>query len=220
MFGSMLMWHIRDGRFGSNQLERLAAFNGMLTEWYDARPGSNRLPWICLLNITSDGWGDLSGPAIKAAMTKEATPFFADYAERFWAGGTEYEERMRAVVQCLKQFYDILGGQDLIMTPASLRKLRHTCTTFGQEFMRCREHARVQGLLSWQITTKVHKMQHIPAQARMLNPKHIACYIDESAIGTTTTVWKRSLKGKYKASASRNVFTKRVVVVLLRLEGI
>ena len=75
VFGSMLMWHIRDGRFGSNQLERLAAFNGMLTEWYDARPGSNRLPWICLLNITIDGWGDFSGPAIKAAMTKEATLF-------------------------------------------------------------------------------------------------------------------------------------------------
>ena len=193
----MLMWHIRDVKFGTNQLERLAAFNALLTGRYNARSGSNRLLSISLANITAEGWGDFSGPAIKAAMTKEATPFCIVCRSLLARWG-----RLRGVHAGCRAWpqgcYGVMDGQDLIITPASLRKPRHTCTTFGHDSMRRREHVRAQNLMSWQTTTKVHKMQHIPALARMLNPKHISCYIDESSIGTTTTVWKRSLMGEFQ----------------------
>ena len=192
VFGSIMLWHIRNPSFGANQQQRLAHFNKELKQWYDQRPGSIRLPEIELTNIMKDGWANLSGQAIKSAMTKGAVPFFADYADCHLQGKSVYEGCMRDVVKGLHKFNEILAGQGMFMSPSSLRRLRDCCATFGSDFMRCRALAEEQSLPAWHITTKVHKMQHLPAIAKIVNPKRISCYVDEAAIGSTTTVWKKA----------------------------
>lgn len=72
--------------------------------------------------------------------------------------------------------------------------------------------------MAWQVTPKVHKMQHLPSMAKLLNPGEISCYMDEGSIGSTTKVWKRSLAGRHGEVNQRNVLAKRVLGVLVRLE--
>ena len=101
------------------------------------------------------------------------------------------------------------------MTDRDLDRLRSICIEFGEHFMWCRELSRRDGLLWWEITPKVHKMQHVPKMAQMINPRFVQCYFPESLIGTTTKVWKRSMSGRYKNSAQRVVLSKRLLGVLL-----
>ena len=54
--------------------------------------------------------------------------------------------------------------------------------------------------------------------AKLLNPGEISCYADESSIGSTAKVWKRSLAGRHDQVNQRNVLAKRVLGVLVRLE--
>ena len=210
---------VRQHQFGANQGERIDRFNTELRAWHDARPGSNRLPYIRLGDITKDGWGDLSGQAIKAAMTRESAAFFADFARRFFSRDISvYEGLMIDLTEQLCEFYAIVRGQGMFMAPASVRKLRQVCERFGSTFMQLRDQARENNWCAFQVTTKVHNMQHLPIMAKLLNPGEISCYADESSIGSTTKVWKRSLAGRHDQVNQRNVLAKRVLGVLVRLE--
>ena len=176
VFGSLLMYAIRDPQFGANQGSRIDRINAELRSWYDARPGSNRLPSIRISDITKEGWGDLHGPAIKAAMTRQAAPFFADFAQRFFsADRSAYEGHMVDVTRDLDAFYKVFEGQGMFMSPASVRKLSQICQRFGSSIMHLRNLARDQNLLAWQVTTKVHKTQHLPMMSRLLNPRLTSC---------------------------------------------
>ena len=125
---------------------------------------------------------------------------------------------MKKVVRCLHDFYKTLDDEPIIMSAAATRRMKEICFDFGEAFMQCREKARVAGELSWEITPKVHKMMHVPQQCAQINPRCVSCYADESAIGSTTRAWKRSMSGRYKAVAQRSVLAKRVVGVLVRFE--
>ena len=218
-YGSFLMYVIGDLRLGANQGERIDRFNTEMNTWYAARPGSNRLPAIKLSDIRKLGWGELHSPAIKAAMTREAAPFFCDLAERLYsAAPTPQEASTIQLLRELKAFYEVLASQGMFMSPASVRRLRLVCERFGTAFMSLREAARMDNMLAWQVTTKVHKMQHMPTMAKLMNPRAISCYAFESAIGTTTTVWKRSLNGRHQQVNQGHVLAKRVLGVLLRWE--
>ena len=76
VFGSVLVWLTRDMSLGRNKDERLATINARRLEHYATRPGDHKLPKINMTNITRDNWGNLSGPAYKAAITRAAAPFF------------------------------------------------------------------------------------------------------------------------------------------------
>ena len=217
--GSFLMYVVTQHQFGANQGARMDFFNTELKTWYDARPGSNRLPTIRLTDITTDGWGDLHGAAIKAAMTRDSVAFFADFAQRFFSRERScYEGLIIDLAAQLRDLYVILKGQGMFMTPASVRQLRQVCERFGSTFMQLRNQAMVDHRLAWQVTPKVHKMQHLPSMAKLLNPGEISCYMDEGSIGSTTKVWKRSLAGRHGEVNQRNVLAKRVLGVLVRLE--
>lgn len=186
--------------------------------WYKRRPGSHRLPRIRVGNLVNDGWADLHGPGIKAANTRAAAGFFEDIAARYLSGGDKYGTHIVQVARSLNQFYTIIYSSERFMTDASIDRLKEVCIVFGGGFMRCRENARKQGELSWRVTPKVHKMQHIPAMCALMNPRFVSCYSEESQIGTTLRVWKRSVSGRYKAAVQRNVLTKRLLGLFLRLE--
>ena len=220
VFGSFLLYVVNQRHFGANQGERIDRFNAELKTWYEARPGSNRLPTIKISDITKDGWATLHGPAIKSAMTKEAVPFFADFANRFFSKERSvHEGLMIDLMRELNDFDSVLEGQGTFVAPAAVRRLRQICERFGSIFMQLREQARTEERLAWQVTLKVHKMQHLPIVAKLINPREISCYADESAIGSTTRVWKRSLAGRHHRVNQHNVLAKRVLGVLLRFEN-
>ena len=61
-------------------------------------------------------------------------------------------------------------------------------------------------------------MQHVPELLGVINPVRAQCYGDESLMGATVAVWRRSMSGRYKNKIQRVVLTKRLTGLLLRLE--
>ena len=88
----------------------------------------------------------------------------------------------------------------------------------GFEIMRRREFARIDHKLNFNVTPKMHKLQHLHLYARILNPRWVQNYAEESLIGTTTTIWQKSIRGNYSDHVQENVVLKRTVGLLLRLE--
>ena len=74
--GSIVSMLLEDDRLGTSKDLRLQLINTMLAEYFDEHPGTHRLPPLRLANVTSDGWANLQGPAIKAANVGAAVPAF------------------------------------------------------------------------------------------------------------------------------------------------
>ena len=217
VFGSLLLWLSRSPNLGPNILDRMKAINKFMKDWYAAHPGHHRLPKLKHANLISNGWGDLHGPAVKAANTRAASGLFAKMAETYLSAENEFEKYMILATKHLHSIYTALNSAPRFPTHAEIAKIRRVTLRFGEAMMWCREHSRRLGFMAWEITPKVHKSQHLPTMCQVMNPKFVSCYADESLIGTTTRVWKRSMAGRYHANVQHVVLLKRLVGLILRL---
>ena len=105
------------------------------------------------------------------------------------------------------------------MPQNDLDALRILCIQFGEDWIRCREFARLRHALVFNVTGKVHKTQHLPAMAAIINPAWVSCYAEESLIGTTMRVWKQSQHGRWTMLIHHRLLMKRLCGLVLRLEG-
>ena len=72
--------------------------------------------------------------------------------------------------------------------------LRLVTLSFGESFMQLREIARQKGWMLWNVTPKLHKMQHLPLLATVINHWFVQNYAQESLIGTCTAIWAKAVK--------------------------
>ena len=83
--GSLVTALTRDRRLGPTQQHRLNLVNTKLRSFYAGHQGVHKLPAITMQSFTgSSGWAELAGPAIKAAPTRAAAPFFAELAAEYF----------------------------------------------------------------------------------------------------------------------------------------
>ena len=79
VYGGALQWLLADIRLGRNKAARLDLINRERGSHYADRPGVSKLPAIREDNVTaSDNWGNLHGQVFKAAIMRNAAPFFSD----------------------------------------------------------------------------------------------------------------------------------------------
>lgn len=180
----------------------------------------NRLPRIKLAACTADGWANLSGPSIKSAMTKHASDFFKLFCLRHFREADDSEKCVTEIACDLDSFYAVLQGEDWFLRPRALRELQAICDRFAENYMRAREYCRQHTILAWEVTPKVHKLGHVVMYSRLLIPRKLAAYSEESAIGSTCKVWSRCLAGRYTAVVQRNVLAKRLLGAIIRLEDV
>jgi hypothetical protein len=219
VFGGLIYYVVRMRALGSSQVLRLRFVNQWIVKWYDNHTGSNRLPAIFLKNIMSiDGWADLHGPVIKAAATREAAPLFADMTRELFTGAGMPDVQLRTVTRALCDIYNSIYSGPMFPNMAELDILDAACVQFGEAFQSLREYGRVNGQLTFPITPKVHKTQHLRLLATLINPRFVNVYADESLIGTTMKVYKKTMSGRYKQHVQRNVLLKRAVGLFLRFE--
>ena len=218
VFGSVLLWLTRDSRLGGNRDERLAAINTLRLLHYRARPGEVVLPKIYLSNITRDGWGNLSGPAYKAAITRHAAPFFRELVCRYCVGTRATDVCMRSIVVALDDMYTLLYQAPMFLTDDQELRFRTLVLDFGRPYTRLRELSRRSGVFGFSVTPKVHKVQHLPLLARCINPTRVQVYSEESMMGVVTKTWRGSARGRYKQHVQRIVLIKRLTGLLLRFE--
>lgn len=219
IFGSLLTMLVRDARLGATQQVRLDLVNTKLRAWYASRPGLRKLPKINLQSLVgSSGWAELAGPAIKAAPTRAAAPFFAHLAKEYFNSFTPGDLNTCKVTANLAEFYDIIASAPMFMTDAQLQRLRLVVDNFGIALQSLRGEAEARNQLVYQVRPKVHKAMHLPLFASIINPRCVNCYVDESQMGTSQRVWRASVKGKYSNHVQRTVLAKRWLALLLRFE--
>ena len=171
-------------------------------------------------NLVTNEWCMLGGPTVKAANTRGLSEFFVLIAIEFYDSDTEYHRLVQRIARCLDRVYKILYGAGTFLTPAALGEFKRTLLMFGATFQALRGLAAAQNLLAWNITPKVHFAQHLGQQAALVNPRWCQSYTEESQIGSTTQVWSRSARGRYRKGVQRLVLMKRVVALAVRLEGV
>jgi len=216
--GGLLGMMMRDPAIGPNRAARLAIINTEREAWYTDNPGDHRLPPILSKNLVAEGWGELHGPAIKAANTRAAVPFVHALCHKYQATASAEHRAALRLITALRDFYDTLYGQPLFVSDAALATLRACTDDFGLAYQELREWARTRRLLFFNVRPKTHGMMHVPEYAAVLNPRWVQNYSEESLIGSTCAIWKRSARGRYHAGIQRTVLVKRATGLFLRLE--
>ena len=122
------------------------------------------------------------------------------------------------LVDDLCRFYQVLYTGDRYLPEPALQQLRTVTQRFGDNYQLLRELCRERGLLFFNVTPKVHKMQHVPLLAEVMNPRYVQNYAEESLIGTCTRIWAKSVSGRYRLTAQKAVIANELVGLLMRFE--
>ena len=217
-FGGARAFLLQDDRLGDNRAQRLATINARRIAHYARRPGVARLPKVLLGNVYNDGWADLHGPAFKAAITRQAAPFFNELLSHYCSSDEPLDECLRLNMASLDDMYNLLYSMSLFPSDADLIALRTAVQSYGTSYQRLRELARRRRIQAFPVRPKVHKSQHISFLAECINPTAIQCYSEESQMGIVSKTWKGSVRGCYRDVVQRNVLVKRLTALLLRFE--
>ena len=81
-----------------------------------------------------------------------------------------------------------------------------------------RARAKEAGQLLWHITPKTHYMQHFPAEAKLISPKAVQCYIEESYIGKIAQVWASCKNGPVKETIQATALLKYLIWLAIELD--
>ena len=222
VYGGLLCYLVTLSVVGRSIPDRLATINSERVRWYRAHPGLLPLPPIRRQNLRRDDWAELHGPAFKAANSRQASGFFLHLATKYLqgrtVGGQDLESCMWRIVYGLNDLYSLMWGQPRFLLPEHVLRIREACISFGEAYMRCRQWAKERGELAFNVTVKVHRMQHLAAMAEIMKPAWVSCYSEESSVGTTTRVWRQSMHGRYAKTVQHRVLLKRLCGLWLRLE--
>jgi hypothetical protein len=219
VIGGCLHVLLRDPALGANMQARMHTINTLRETHYENRSRVNRLPKLLSSNCTSsDGWAVLSGKAIKAAMTRHSMPFWSEVVHRYCMSGLPKHRNLRELVDSLSEIYRVFYEGPMFLNSDDQGKLRVACSTFGVCYQRLRELHRQEQALAFNVVPKVHKVQHLPMHASVINPRFLQCYGEESLIGTSTRTYTGSMTGRYRGPIQRVFLVKRVTALLLRFE--
>ena len=98
------------------------------------------------------------------------------------------------------------------LSDRELRKLDAGIDGLGLSMMKLRAMSEEIGQLLFQVTPKAHMVCHLKSQARVINPRWVANYIEESMVGKVAAIWRGSANGPYRATVQRTTLLKYLTV--------
>ena len=206
----------RETRLGNSQEARMQAINVRKNQWYRDHAVHNRMPDIKVTNLmAANGYAELSGPAIKAANTRGLLHFVKALADEFFDHGTVYD---KAITKLLTAGTGILGvfyAAGTFLTDVEHATLGTHVRRFGRYFQLCQSLADDDPL--WHLTPKVHQTMHLPKQAKLINPRAVHNYTEESLVGKVAKIWHACANGGYLTRVQNTVLLKYLNGVFLTL---
>ena len=88
----------------------------------------------------------------------------------------------------------------------------------GKYMQLLRSRAKEAKQMLWHITPKCHFLQHFPQEARLISPRAVQCYIEESYIGKIAQVWASSKNGPYRDVIQQLALLKYLVWLTIELD--
>ena len=83
-----------------------------------------------MTNVTRDGWGNLAGPAFKAANVRASAPFFRDLVEHYCTSEHPRDRNLRSLVAAMDDLYIVLCNAPIFPPDATVLQVRGLCMGF------------------------------------------------------------------------------------------
>ena len=115
-------------------------------------------------------------------------------------------------------FHRLSYSSGTFFTPDELAACDEAITGIGKFMQLLRQRAKDAKQLLWQSRPKIHYMQHFADEARLISPRIVQCYIEESYIGKLAQIWASSKHGPHKNTIQFFVLLKYLVWLALELE--
>jgi hypothetical protein len=206
-------------RLGHNQEERMNSINSRLATFNANHIQSSFVTDIRVDNLKqANGWSCLHGPMIKAASNRHLTPFVTELVHEFCDSGSEYHESMKLFMSGLCHIYEIIYSAGFFFTAAELKELDDTVLAVGIRHQFLRHLSDLRGDLMFQVTPKVHIMQHTASQSALVNVRWLQNYAEESMIGVITRIWHASAAGPYQKRIQKTTLLKWLVRWCIEME--
>ena len=208
---------------GDTQQARLDTVNRRLARHYAKNKGiSSTLDPLTFRNIIPAGtasYATLAGPTVKAANTRHAMPFLKVLADKHLTDANDMDHVLMHMLigHCL-EFNRIIGAAGTFLTEAEVAGLREATEGVGKYIQLLRSRAKEAKQLLWHIVPKSHYMQHFPDEARLINPRLVQCYIEESYIGKVSKIWASCKCGPYSETIQHRGLLKYLVWLCIELD--
>ena len=170
---------------GRTQEANVAKLEEELNAWYQAKKEKSQLQGrLTIARLrTSDGWPKLKS---KAAAARHVTEFALKLAREHLLPLGDRGRKEYAVVQCLANFYRVIGNAGTFLTPdertAVTQQGRSLCIMHSQLARECFD----AGQKFWKLNPKLHLFLHLVewlVPELGLNPRQYWTYGDEDVVG-------------------------------------
>ena len=214
----------REPLLGRNIQARLDVINRMKDEHYSTHRVSCRMGKLKQQHIEFGGssqWAELHGPHIKAANTRHLMPFIEDLCIQFYGPKTATDEWSKCLCKAmcmLNRVYRVLYDGGFFLSQEASASLKDALLRFGVNFMRLRELSQARGRLYFQVTPKVHMMQHLWHQSLIINPRWVQCYAFESMVGKLTRIYAAIANGPYARTIQNRAAARYLVLLAIVLD--
>ena len=217
--GSIMHYLVKNNNtMGRVEALRVQELNRVLRKFQSDNKVEHRMPDIRIQDLTnSGGWTVLCGQVVKAANTRCLVPFFKHLAIEYFSGHGEYNSSVRKVCYNLDEIETILYTSDMFLDDAALQRLDQCFRVLARHWQHLIFLSKRDYQNRWQITPKVHYSLHLASQARLINPRYVQNYAEESLIGRLTRMWGKSANGAYELVAQFTVLARYFVGLELRM---
>ena len=205
-------------RLGRNQDAWLETLNAEIDEYWStvSNPSSsNPIRNLKMSNISPDGkkqWSVLKGPRVKSANTRQFVPVLEVLVRKYCDRGNLEDLATVKLVVNINKMYHIMYSAGIFFTPAQHNAFSDAVLEVGTAIQFLRSVSNRRGDLFYQITPKVHFVQHLPFQASAINPRYTQNYCEESLVGKICKIWKSCAEGPYARTVQRTTLIKWLVL--------
>ena len=125
---------------------------------------------------------------------------------------------MHQLINHTLEFHRLSYSSGVFFTPEELAAFDQATQGIGKYLQLLRMRAKEDKQLLWHITPKTHFMQHFPQEARLISPRIVQCYIEESYIGKIAQIWASSKNGPYNETIQFFALLKYLVWLCIELD--
>ena len=214
VLGGTIWALLREPSLGNTIQARLDRFNRELKVFNQGHTFSSKMPPLRYENIVSttlNDWVVLHGPLVKAANTRHLCPYVMLKATEHFQTGSQWHVVLVGLISTLCEMYDCMYSAGTFLSDAQHEGFSDAVLRFGHFLGHARALAHSRNLLLFQLTPKMHYVQHMPDEAKIINPVKTQCYLSESNIGKVTQVWRGSVNGPWHRVVQHTVALKVLV---------
>ena len=162
---------------------------------------------------------NLHGPTIKAANIRQATPFLKVIADKYLTDVDNHNHVfMHLLIENVLEFNRLNYSTGMFFTQEELAAYNEATQSIGRFLQVLRQRANEAKQLLWHITAKTHYMMHFPKEARLVSPRLVQNYIEESYIGKIGQIWASCKNGPTRETIQLVALIKHLVWLCIELD--